>query len=206
VSLAAGRFERGSAGEEHLAALGGALAALHAELPRLERWGAHLAVILARGGRLLAAGNGGSAAQAQHLTGELVGRYRTERQPLSAMALHADPAALTAIANDYGAEEAFARQVRAHGRRGDVLLLLSTSGRSANATAAARAATESGLAVWALTGPAPCPLSERADDALCVEAGATATVQEAHLVAIHLLCDAVDRALAAQPPRLEAVR
>jgi D-sedoheptulose 7-phosphate isomerase len=204
VSASPRNARRRTRGSEHLGALGRALLELRRELPRLERWGEHLACCLGDGARLLAAGNGGSAAQAQHLTGELVGRYRDERRPLSALALHADPAALTAIANDYGAEEAFARQVRAHGRAGDVLLLMSTSGRSANVVAAAHAAEELGLEVWALTGAAPNPLCDVAGDAVCIEARTTATVQEAHLVAIHLLCAAVDRVLCSPP--LEAVR
>src|SRR5690606_6571901 len=117
---------------EHLAALLDALAGLREEIDAIEVWGERLAAALADGGRLLAVGNGGSAAEAQHLTAELVGRFALERQPLSAICLHADTSSLTAIANDYGAEEAFARQVRAHGRPGDVLIALSTSGRSRN--------------------------------------------------------------------------
>src|SRR5215207_8800005 len=101
---------------EHLDAAGRALAHLHGDLDRIEAWGSRAASLLARGGRLLAAGNGGSAAHAQHLTSELVGRYREERMPLSAIALHAETSTVTAVLNDYGAEEVFARQVRAHGR------------------------------------------------------------------------------------------
>ncbi len=191
---------------EHLATLVAPLAALGEDVQRIERWGRHLAGILARGGRLLAAGNGGSAAEAQHLTGELVGRYLTRRRPLSALALHADTSSLTAIGNDFGSDETFARQVRAHGRAGDVLLALSTSGRSANILAALEAAAEVGLTSWALTGPAPNPAQELADDALCVDARSVATIQEIHLVAIHLLCLAVDsvldEALAPEAPGL----
>lgn len=183
-------------GRAHLAALTGALVALEDEVARIDGWGRALARVLAGGGRLLAVGNGGSAAQAQHLTGELVGRYADERAPFSALALHAESSSLTAIANDYGLEEAFARQVRAHGRPGDVFLALSTSGRSPNVLAAAEAAAEGGLAVWALTGRAPNPLADEADDAVCVEADATATVQEVHQVVVHLLCAAVDREVA----------
>ncbi|CAM5680972.1 D-sedoheptulose 7-phosphate isomerase OS=Streptomyces griseomycini OX=66895 GN=FHS37_002862 PE=4 SV=1 [Streptomyces griseomycini] len=108
--------------------------------------------MLGGGGRLLAAGNGGSAAQAQHLTAEIVGRYRDDRPPFSAIALHADTSSTTAIANDYGVDEVFARQVRAHGREGDVLMLLSTTGASANLLSAADAARAAGVRVWALTG------------------------------------------------------
>ncbi|MGW4165014.1 D-sedoheptulose-7-phosphate isomerase [Streptomyces sp. NPDC004788] len=159
-----------------------------AELTRLARWGGHLADVLTDGGRLLAAGNGGSAAQAQHLTAELVGRYRDERPAYSALSLHAETSSVTAIGNDYGFEEVFARQVAAHGRTGDVLMLLSTSGRSPNLLSAAVTAHARGLDVWALTGPVPNPLAELADDAVCVDAATTATVQETHLVVVHLLC------------------
>ncbi|MDQ1504967.1 MAG: D-beta-D-heptose 7-phosphate kinase / D-beta-D-heptose 1-phosphate adenosyltransferase, partial [Actinomycetota bacterium] len=186
------------AGRDHLAALAAPLQALGAEVERLDRWGRHLAVVLGAGGRLLAAGNGGSAAQAQHLTSELVGRYRDDRPAFSALALHAESSAVTAIANDYGYDESFARQVRAHGRPGDVLVTLSTSGRSGNVLAAAEAARERGLLTWALTGPAPNPLQAASDDALCVT-GATATVQEIHQIAVHLLCAAFEQALAVTP-------
>ena len=182
-------------GREHLAALAEPLAALAADIDRIERWGRHLAGILARGGRLLAAGNGGSAAQAQHLTCELVGRYVTERRPLSALALHAETSSLTAIANDYGADDAFARQVRAHGRPGDVLVVLTTSGTSPNVLAALEAAGEVGMTTWALTGRAPNPAKELADDAVSVSARMP-TVQEVHQVVIHVLCGAVDAELA----------
>jgi D-sedoheptulose 7-phosphate isomerase len=190
----------------HLEALPGPLAALEREVVRLENWGAQLAGVLLRGGRLLAVGNGGSAAQAQHLTAELVGRYRDERPPLSALALHADSSSLTAIGNDFGAEEAFARQVRAHGRPGDVLLALSTSGRSANVLAAVQAAAGGDLRTWALSGPRPNPLADVADDAICVDAPATATVQEVHQVILHLLCEAIEAELALPARPRELVR
>jgi D-sedoheptulose 7-phosphate isomerase len=179
-------------GRTHLRALRRPLAALAAETDRIDAWGRRLARILLGGGRLLAVGNGGSAAQAQHLTGELVGRYRADRVPLSALALHAEGSSLTAIANDFGYEEALARQVRAHGRPGDVLLALSTSGRSPNVLAAVAAASQAGLVTLGLTGPAPNPLASSCDDAVAVDAPATATVQEVHQVVVHLLCAAID--------------
>ena len=182
--------------EAHLAALRDALTALEPELPRLELWGRHLAAVLVQGGRLLAAGNGGSAAQAEHLAAELVGRYREERRPLAAMALSAEGAAITAIGNDYAFEDVFARQVLAHGRPGDVLVALSTSGRSPDVLAAAAAARSAGVTVWGLTGPLPNPLAETSDDVMAVTASIVATVQEVHQVVIHLLCAALDRALA----------
>ncbi|MEW5353766.1 MULTISPECIES: SIS domain-containing protein [unclassified Streptomyces] len=177
--------------DELLVALGRFRASAHIT----QRWGEQLAAVLAGGGRLLAAGNGGSAAQAQHLTAELVGRYRDDRPPFSAIALHADTSSTTAIANDYGVDEVFARQVRAHGRAGDVLMLLSTSGASANLLSAADAGRAAGMRVWALTGPAPNPLSAGSDETLSVAGASTATVQELHLVAVHMVCAAFDAAV-----------
>ena len=192
-------------GLRHLQQLQVSLDGLYGELGRLDRWGRDLATRLSGGARLLAAGNGGSAAQAQHLTAELVGRYLHERPPLSAIALHADTSAVTAIANDYGTDELFARQIRAHGRPGDVLLALSTSGRSPNVLRAAEAARELDVVVLALTGPAPNPLVAAADDAVSVE-GPTPTVQEVHQVAIHLICEALDEQLASSVISLSGAR
>jgi D-sedoheptulose 7-phosphate isomerase len=174
----------------------------------LERWGTELGRVLHDGGRLLVAGNGGSAAEAQHLTAELVGKLRDDRRPLSAIALSAETSSLTAIANDYGYEEVFARQVRAHGRCGDILLLLSTSGNSANLLRAARAATVAGLRCWAFTGPTPNPLAARCDEVLAVQSPEPQVVQELHLVSAHVLCEYVEHALAefASPGRLTLVR
>ncbi len=195
-------------GREHCEALQRALGGLQGDVERVEEWGRRLAEVLADGGRLLAVGNGGSAAEAQHLTAELVGRYRDERQPLSAICLHGDTSSLTAIANDYGAEEAFARQVRAHGRRGDVLIAFSTSGRSANLVRAAQAAKELEMTAWALTGGASSPLADACDEALQLGGESSATTQELHLVALHVLCGAVDRELAlrSRPQGHEAER
>jgi phosphoheptose isomerase len=125
-----------------------------------------------------------------------LGFVAAERQALSAIALHADTSSMTAIGNDYGYEEVFARQVRAHGRPGDVLIALSTSGRSENVVRAARAARECGLETLALTGPGASPLGDVCDDVLRLGGASTATTQELHLVAIHILCGAVDRELA----------
>jgi glycosyltransferase involved in cell wall biosynthesis/phosphoheptose isomerase len=195
-----GRFALVPDGRAHYAALLEALSGLEPDLDRIEAWGERLADLLAGGGRLLAVGNGGSAAQAQHLTAELVGRFLTERAPLSAICLHGDTSSLTAIANDYGLAEAFARQVRAHGRPGDALIALSTSGTSANVLRAAAAANEIGMTTWALTGPARNPLAEACDDALRVGGESAATIQELHLVALHVLCGAIDRELALRAP------
>ncbi|WP_331772920.1 D-glycero-beta-D-manno-heptose 1-phosphate adenylyltransferase (plasmid) [Embleya sp. NBC_00888] len=169
------------------------------DVDRLEAWGRLLAVRLGSGkGRLLVAGNGGSAAEAQHLTSELVGRFHTDRTPLSAMALHADSSAMTAIGNDFGFAEVFARQVHAHGRAGDVLLVLSTSGESVNLLRAVERARELGLTTWALTGSSPNPLAAQCDEVVAVDAE-SATVQECHLAAVHIVCAAVDRALGSLP-------
>jgi D-sedoheptulose 7-phosphate isomerase len=193
-------------GHDHVASLTAALGTVSDQVETLDRWGRLLADVLTGGnrGRLLAAGNGGSAAQAQHLTAELVGRYRADRPPFSAICLTAETSSLTAIANDYPADELFARQVEAHGRAGDVLVLLSTSGRSPNAVSAARRARGCGITVLAMTGPAPNPLQAVADDAVCIDSEWTATVQECHLVALHLLCAAFDAAVLAESPRVSS--
>ena len=180
---------------EHLLRLSDALAAVDAETPKVHAWGSKLASVLASGGKLLACGNGGSAAEAQHLTSELVGRFRSDRRPYAAIPLHADTSTFTAIANDFGADQVFARQVAGHGTPGDVLLCLSTSGRSPNVLAAAAAARDHGLIVWGLTGPVPNPLAELCDDVLAVPAGDSATVQEVHLAVIHMLCEVLEDTL-----------
>jgi len=179
----------------HLARLGETLIAFEPQVPRLEAWGRRAAQVLIAGGRLLACGNGGSAEQAQHLTTELVGRYQDERQPLAALPLTHDMTAVTAIGNDYGASQVFARQVRAHGRPGDLLVCLSTSGRSPNVIAAAQAAGAIGMTAWALTGTGPNPVADACADAITVDTPATSTVQEVHLAAIHIICAAVDAAV-----------
>lgn len=165
---------------------------LTAEAGRIDAWGARLADTVLAGGRLLVAGNGGSAAEAQHLTAELVGRFDGERTPLSAISLHAETSSLTAIVNDYGIAEMYARQVAAHGRPGDVLVLLSTSGESENVVAAARRARALGLTTWALTGPRDCALATACDDVLALRGASTSSVQELHLVVVHALCAALD--------------
>ena len=150
---------------------------------------------LARGNKLLAAGNGGSAAEAQHLTGEIVGRFKGEKRPLPAVCLHADTSTLTAVANDYGYDTVFARQVEALGKQGDVLYLLSTSGRSPNLLAAASTAKRLGISVIALLGAGSSPLKELCDIAVCVPSADPQTVQEMHLFAVHTIAWAVEEAL-----------
>ena len=192
-----------AAAAQHLRELDVALRRL--DLDAVEETGRRCAAVLARGGRLLAAGNGGSAAQAQHLAAELVGRFRADRPPLSAIALNAETSSLTAIANDYGPAEMFARQLAAHGRPGDIAVLLSTSGGSVNLLRAAARAGEVGVATVAFTGASPNPLAGLADVTITVASRDTTVVQEVHLVAIHLLCAAIEAALPAPAAALLAV-
>lgn len=146
-------------------------------------------------GKILACGNGGSAADAQHFAAELVGRYERERPELAAIALTVDTSILTAIANDYGYEQVFAKQVRALGQPNDVLLALSTSGNSGNVIEAIRAAHEREMRVVALTGRGGGRIAEmltERDIHLCVPAERTARIQEVHLLTLHCLCDGID--------------
>ena len=179
---------------DHLAASQQGLDGLRGELGRLTSWGTTLRGRLERGARLLVAGNGGSAALAHHLVAEIVGRFDRERPPFAALALSAETAGLTAIGNDYGYDEVFARQVAAHGRPGDLLIALSTSGRSPNLLRAADAARAGGLDTWAMTGPAPNPLGDAADDLLAIPCPGTPSVQDVQQVAVHLLCLAFENA------------
>lgn len=184
-----------TAAAAHVARLIAALRDAEQEWQRAEAWGCRLTELLPAGARLLVAGNGGSAAQAQHLSAEIVGRYDRDRRPFSAVSLHTDTSAVTAIVNDYGAQEMFARQVQAHGRTGDVCLLMSTSGRSPNLIQAAERARNCGLTLWAMTGRAPNPLAALADEAMCIDAASTAAVQEMHLIALHVMCETLDESL-----------
>jgi D-sedoheptulose 7-phosphate isomerase len=146
-------------------------------------------------GKILACGNGGSAGDAQHFAAELVGRFEAERQELAAIALTTDSSILTAVANDYSFEVVFAKQVRALGRPGDVLLAISTSGNSANVIKAIEAAHDNDMNVVALTGKAGGKIGRllrEGDIHLCVPAERTARIQETHLLAIHCLCDGID--------------
>ena len=165
-------------------------------VPGIARTITRICETLAAGGKVLACGNGGSAAESQHFAAELSGRFRKERAAWPAMALTVDTSALTAIGNDYGFDRIFARQVEAFGRRGDVLLALSTSGRSANVVAAAQQAQALGLHVVALTGADAGPLAAVADEVIAVPESDTARVQEVHLTVLHVLCDEIERALA----------
>jgi len=153
---------------------------------------------LKAGGKILACGNGGSAADAQHFAAELVNRFERERPPLAGLALTTDSSALTSIGNDYSFEQVFEKQLRALGRGGDVLLAISTSGNSANVVAAMRAARELGLRVVALTGNGGGRMASGlgADDVhVCVPHTRTMRIQEVHLLVLHCLCDGIDSQL-----------
>jgi len=159
------------------------------------RGGALLAESLKSGGKALACGNGGSAADAQHFAAELVNRFEAERPPLAGIALTTDSSTLTSIANDYAYQQVFSKQVRAIGRRGDVLLAISTSGNSANVIEALHVAHELGVRVIGLTGNGGgkmAPLLTAHDVHICVPHKNTARIQEVHLLVLHCLCDAID--------------
>lgn len=153
------------------------------------------------GGKVLLFGNGGSAADAQHLAAELVGRFQRERAPLPALALTTNTSALTALANDYDYGMIFARQVEAFGRPGDVAVGLSTSGSSGNVVEGLRAAKSAGLVGVALTGERGGPVAEAADHALRAPSDATPRVQEAHALIGHIVCELVEDELFAEPAR-----
>ncbi len=144
------------------------------------------------GRKVLLFGNGGSATDAAHIAAEFVGRYKRERAPLPAIALATDIAAITCIANDYGYEELFARQVRAHGRKGDVAIAISTSGNSPNVLRAAEAANELGLTTIAWTGGGGGKLAGLVDYPFVVPSTVTARIQESHITLGHVLCELIE--------------
>ncbi|MES2535343.1 MAG: phosphoheptose isomerase [Pseudomonadota bacterium] len=153
---------------------------------------------LSNGNKILACGNGGSAADCQHFAAELVGRFERERLPLPGLALTTDTSIMTAVGNDYSFKDIFAKQVQAFGQSGDVLLALSTSGNSANVVAAIEAALERDMRIVALTGKGGGAMARQLTDAdvhICVPHDRTARIQEVHLLTIHCLCDGIDVAL-----------
>jgi D-sedoheptulose 7-phosphate isomerase len=156
---------------------------------------------LRTGNKLLIAGNGGSAADAQHIAAEIVGRYKQDRPAWAAIALTTDSSALTAIANDYGFEQVFARQVEGLGRRGDLLLALSTTGRSPNVLAALRAARERGLVTIGFTGSKGEALRAHCDHLFVAPSDETGIIQQIHLTVAHGLCEAIEQALMHEGPR-----
>lgn len=158
----------------------------------IERAATMLVECYRSGGKALFCGNGGSAADAQHLACELVGRFLKNRRGLPALALHANTSTLTAVGNDFGFEETFAREVEAFGTAGDVLVAISTSGNSANVVAAARKAEEMGLTVIAMTGQGGGVLAGIADVTLAVPCESTPRVQEVHILIGHILCEIVE--------------
>ena len=166
--------------------------------PAIARAAATLVDTLRRGGKILACGNGGSAGDAQHFSAELLNRFERERPGLPAVALSTDTSTLTSIANDYAYEQVFSKQVLALGRPEDCLLAISTSGNSGNVVAAVHAAHEKRMSVIALSGRnggRMAPLLGASDVEIRVPAERTSRIQEVHLVVLHCLCDAIDRAL-----------
>ncbi len=152
------------------------------------------------GGKILTFGNGGSSCDAQNFANELVGRYRRNRPPIPAMALTVNQGDLTAIANDFGFEEVFARQLRAHGRAGDVAVAISTSGNSKNVLKAIAAARELGLTVVGLTGRSGGKMKALCDHCICIPSDSTARIQEAHITVIQIWCGILEDELFPDAP------
>ena len=150
---------------------------------------------LSAGGKLLIAGNGGTAADAQHIAAELTGRFLREREPLPALALHANSSALTAIGNDYGYEHVFARELAAHARPGDVLLAISTSGGSKNILRAIEEARQKRVAVIGMTGESGGAMRTACDLCLCVPSKSTARIQEMHIMIGHTICELLEEGM-----------
>jgi len=169
--------------------------AMKALIPEVDHAAAVIARSMVAGGALLVCGNGGSAADAQHIAAELTGRFLRDRKPLRALALHANTSSLTAIGNDYGFDEVFAREVSAHGRRDDILLAISTSGNSANVLRAIGAAREKELIVIGLTGADGGKMRQLCDLCICVPSTSTPRIQECHILIGHTLCELLEKML-----------
>jgi D-sedoheptulose 7-phosphate isomerase len=163
----------------------------------------HIINTLQNGGKVLTCGNGGSAADAQHFAAELVGRYRRERPGWSAIALTVDPSVLTSLCNDYGFEQVFARQVQALGRPGDILVAISTSGRSKNVLAVVETASALGIRTVGLTGQGTSHLGEIVDHHLPIPSTNTAFIQQAHIAVIHIICELVEERLSGGTPPMK---
>ena len=169
--------------------------ALRSIVPDVDRVVDLIARSMAAGGTLLVCGNGGSAADAQHIAAELTGRFLRDRRPLPALALHGNTSSLTAIGNDYGYDEVFAREVGAHGRQGDVLLAISTSGNSRNIVRAIEAARDKRMTVIGLTGEHGGKMRDLCDVCLCVPSASTPRIQECHILVGHTICELLERLL-----------
>ena len=174
-----------------------AILADHALLDTITNVGQELAGTLQRGGKIFFFGNGGSAADAQHLAAELVGRFEKERRALPALALTANTSALTAIGNDYSYEVVFARQLEGLGSRGDAAVGISTSGKSPNVLNALRSARKMGITAVGMTGQRSPDIAELVDYCISVPSKRTARVQEAHILLGHILCEIIDQSFSA---------
>jgi phosphoheptose isomerase len=161
--------------------------------PAVAAAGACLAECIASGGKILACGNGGSAADAQHFVAELVGRLTVERRALPGISLSSDPSVVTCLANDYGYDQLFARQVEALGHTGDALLAISTSGTSPNVLNAARVAKQRGIPVVSLTGARGDALAALSDHCVRIPTSDTQCIQELHMAVLHVLCASIDK-------------
>ena len=181
--------------DEHVAVVTDAVALL----PAVEDLAARITGSLERGGTVITFGNGGSAAEAQHFAGELLGRFRATRRPLRAIALSTDPSVVTCIANDFSYDDLFARQVEAMAGPGDVVVGISTSGRSENVVRGLRAARARGALAVAWTGLDPGPAGDAADLIIAAPSATTARVQEVHTLVMHTICVAIDAWAAERP-------
>ena len=184
--------------QKHLAASREAFAKAAADaefLASLGKIAEAMAAVLARGGKILLCGNGGSAADAQHIAGELLSRYEFDRAPLAAVALTTDTSVLTAIGNDYGYEQVFERQVQGLGKKGDALVALSTSGRSPNVLRAIDAAKKAGLVTIGFTGQKGGDMAVRCDFVLRAPSDQTPVIQQIHITAAHVICGLIERSL-----------
>ena len=178
------------------------IASLKSQAPLIEKMGRVLIEAFQRGNKMLTFGNGGSSCDAQNFADELVGRYCRDRQPLSAIALTVSQADLTSIANDFGYESVFARQVEAHGRKGDVAVAISTSGNSPNVLRAIEAARKFGLVTLGFSGATGGKMREMVDLCLCVDSKSTGRIQEAHITVIQILCGMVEETLFGDVPKV----
>jgi D-sedoheptulose 7-phosphate isomerase len=178
------------------------IAGLKDQAPLIEKMGRSLIEAFRRGNKMLTFGNGGSACDAQNFADELVGRFCRNRPPLPALALTVNQADLTSIANDFGYDHVFARQIEAHGRKGDIAVAISTSGNSPNVLRAVEAARKLGLFTLGFSGETGGKMRDKVDLCLCVPCKSTARVQEAHITVIQILCGMVEEALFSDVPKI----